>query len=230
MSDDDRHQVITEKIAKMLRQAESVAGSPEEGVFQAKAFELLAKYGIDISAVQAKRAGMDLPPEAIMWEALMKGSYEHAQMLLLTNIAQSLHCSCLYRKSKIKQIFVQVYGMPYHIERVQMLWDILAPQVKRQVGAVTAPAGRNTMQYRRAYIAGFGNAVGQRLREQETKAVESAGGGALVLYRSDAERAEQALQGSNPKVKRTSMAGFDYRGYTHGQQDGRNAEMQHGIV
>jgi hypothetical protein len=229
MSDDQR-QKITEKVAKMLRQAESVAGTPEEGVFQARAFELLAKYGIDITTVQAARQGLDQPADAIMWEALMKGKYEHAQMLLLTTIARALHCSCLYRTSKIKQIFVQVYGMPYHIERVQMLWDIIAPQVKRQATSVTAPPGSNTMRYRRAYIAGFANAVGMRLREQEAKAVEHAGGGALVLYRSDGERAEQALRAANPRLRAAKSASFDYSGYAHGQRDGRNAEMQRGIA
>lgn len=226
---EDKHQAITDKVAKLLRQAESVAGTPEEGVFQAKAFELLAKYGIDISAVQAKRAGMDLPQGAIEWEALIKGKYEHAQMLLLTNIARSLHCSCVYYTNHIRQLFVKVYGMPYHIERVQMLWDILQPQAIRQVGAVSAPPGGNTMSYRRSYIAGFASEVGARLREQENKAVESAGGGALVLYRSDAEKAQQALRQANPNAAPRRAAGFDRAGYSHGQRDGRSAQMQHRI-
>lgn len=38
---------LKSKVAKLLRQAEDVAGTPEEAVFQAKAFELMAKYGID---------------------------------------------------------------------------------------------------------------------------------------------------------------------------------------
>jgi hypothetical protein len=228
MSEDKRQQ-ITEKVAKMLRQAESVAGTPEEGVFQARAFELLAKYGIDITAVQAKRVGLDLPPEAIRWETFMKGKYEHAQMLLLTNIARSLHCSCIYTTNKIKQVVVTVFGMPHHIERVQMLWSLLQPQVLRQVAALSAPMGSNTMRYRRAYIAGFASEVGTRLREQETKAVESAGGGALVLYRSDTERAEMALRRVHPRTRSARPAGFDYSGYRHGQRDGRSAEMQHGI-
>lgn len=229
MSDDKRQQ-IAEKVAKMLRHAESVAGTPEEGVFQAKAFELLAQYGIDITTVQAKRHGLDLPQGAVEWEALMKGKYEHAQMLLLTSIARSLHCSCVYRTNRIKQLYVQVYGMPHHMDRVQMLWSILQPQVMRHAGTVSAPAGSNTMSYRRAYIAGFASAVAARIREQETKAVESAGGAALVLYKSDAQRAEQALREANPRTKTTTRAAFDYGGYEHGKRDGRSAEMQQGIA
>lgn len=229
MSEDKRQQ-ITEKVAKMLRQAESVAGTPEEGVFQARAFELLAKYGIDMTAVQAKRQGMDMPQGAIEWEVLMKGKYEHAQMLLITSIARSLHCSCVYRTNRIKQLFVQVYGMPHHIERVQMLWSILQPQVMRHAGTVSAPLGGNTMRYRRAYIAGFASAVSTRIREQESRAVESAGGGLPVLYKSDQERAEQAMRKACPNMSKSKPAGFDYSGYKHGERDGKSAEMQHGLV
>jgi len=45
----DHKSKIADKVGKLLRQAEDVAGTPEEQVFLAKAFELMAKYGIDES-------------------------------------------------------------------------------------------------------------------------------------------------------------------------------------
>lgn len=247
---------LKDKVAKLLRQAEDVAGTPEEAVFQAKAFELMAKYGIDQASVEATKQGLDTSDlrDAIQWIVKIEGKYAQAQMLLLHNLAQALHSKTVYSQGRYgdKVLRMYVYGVPTHIERIQALWSILQPQMMRLVETVrpsydptrlkrrynyathefetyrSSGAGE-VKSYRRSWIAGFGQAVGDRLREQENKAVESAGGGALVLFRGDSERAAVALRKAHPRLGRATRSRINPSGYAHGQRDGRNASFNHAL-
>ncbi|AXH47972.1 hypothetical protein SEA_MISOMONSTER_80 [Mycobacterium phage Misomonster] len=62
---------MQKQVAKLLRHAEDVVGTPEEAVFMAKAFELIAKYGLDMASIQADKQGLDTSdmPDAIKWSA-----------------------------------------------------------------------------------------------------------------------------------------------------------------
>lgn len=246
---------LKDKVAKLLRQAEDVAGTPEEAVFQAKAFELMAKYGIDEAQVDAAKRGLDVSDlrDAIQWIAPIKGKYAAAQMMLLHNLAIALHCKTVYSKGSGGIYNMYVYGVPTHIERVKMLWQILQPQMMRLVDTVKPDYDYSSYKsrynytthefervrtngsghlksYRRSWIAGFGQAVGQRLREQETKALEADTSGALVLFGSDKARAEVALREHHPRLGRGTQTRINGAGYAHGQRDGRNASFNHSLA
>lgn len=249
---------MKDKVAKLLRQAEDVAGTPEEAVFQAKAFELMAKYGIDEAQVDAAKRGLDVSDlrDAIKWIVEIKGKYAQAQMLLLHNLATALHSKTVYVSGSAygsKTLHMYVYGVPTHIERIKMLWQILQPQMMRLVDTIrpdydysgtkyeydyTAHAyvARRTSgsghlkSYRRSWIAGFGQAVGERLRAEETKALESDGSGALVLFKGDEERAAVALREAHPRLRNSRGPRVNASGYAHGQRDGRNASFNHSLT
>ncbi|AIS73847.1 hypothetical protein SEA_SEMPERFI_84 [Mycobacterium phage SemperFi] len=250
---DSKTAKMQSRVAKLLRQAEDVVGTPEEAVFQAKAFELMAKYGIEMAQVEATKAGLDMTemPDAIKWEATVSGKYVAQQALLLHGIARALHCKTVYTTiGGTKSQRVYVFGMQRHVERVQFLWDILRPQMLRLVNEVrpetmhqrtkydwrtgeyrTVSGAGQVKSYRRAWIAGFAQTIGDRVRAEESKAVESAGGGALVLYRDDKARAQQALTKAFPRVRVTrSNTSYNSSGYAHGQRDGRNASMQRSLA
>lgn len=248
---------LKDKVAKLLRQAEDVAGTPEEAVFQAKAFELMAKYGISEAAVSAAKEGLDTSDlrDAIQWVVKIEGKYASAQMLLLHNLATALHSKTVYSKSRYGggQLHMFVYGVPTHIERIKLLWNILQPQMMRLVGTIRPDyeyrserrrynyethefeSYRTTgsgylKSYRRSWIAGFGQAVGERLRTQENKALEEAeSSGALVLFRGDAEKAAVALREAHPRLGRGTRSRVNGDGYAHGQRDGRNASFAHAL-
>jgi len=241
---------MKDKVAKLLRQAEDVAGTPEEAVFQAKAFELMAKYGIEQAEVDAAKQGLDVSDlrEAIKWTVTIEGKYAQAQMLLLHNLALALHSKTVYAKTAYGELRMFVYGVPTHIERIQALWAILQPQMMRLVEKVrpdydysghkydyatrqyvkTSGAG-HLKSYRRSWIAGFGSAVGERLREQENKALEGSSG-ALVLFRGDTERAALAVRKEHPRLRNSRGARVNANGYAHGQRDGRNATFNRALA
>lgn len=243
---------MQDKIAKLLRQAEDTVGTPEEAVFQAKAFELMAKYGIEQADIESAKRGLDASeiPGAIKWEAVIDGAYASQQVLLLHNLAVALHCKSAWSAHR-KTLYV--FGVPRHIERVQFLWGILRPQMLRLVGTVRPPEVRERIgyrrnpqtyaietytksgsgqvkSYRRAWIAGFAQTVGDRVREQETKALEASVGNALVLYKSDKQQAEIALRQVFPRTGRGRRTNYNHSGYAHGQRDGRAASMQGAIA
>ncbi|QGJ91376.1 hypothetical protein SEA_BACHOME_84 [Mycobacterium phage Bachome] len=249
---DGKLKKMQDKVAKLLRQAEDVAGTPEEAIFQGKAFEIMAKYGLEMSQVEAAKQGLDVTemPGAIQWTTRIEGKYIAQQALLLHGIARALHCSTVYTDSKINGYILHVFGMEHHVDRVKMLWGILRPQMLRLVGKVRPAEGFREVyvqdhwgdvrkkstagqlkKYRRAWIAGFAQTIAERVREQENKAIEGAGGGALVLYRGDKERADLALREAFPRVRVTKpRASYDMNGYAHGRRDGRNALMQHSLA
>lgn len=255
---DDKKQKMTDIVAKLLRQAEDVTGTPEEQVFQAKAFELMAKYGLDIANIEAHKDGLDVSqlPDAIKWTAKIAGKYAYQQLLLLHNIAASLHCKTVYGQiyenaaSSKKCYVLHVFGVPRHVERVEMLWNILRPQMLRLVEVVRPNKVRPVRRYdyksgeyretdgrgqvkafRRAWIAGFSSSIADRIREQEQKIIESAGGGALVLYRDDSKRAEIALREAFPRTGRARRnSGYNTEGYSRGRQDGRQAVFNHSLA
>lgn len=248
---------LRDKVAKLLRQAEDVAGTPEEAVFQAKAFELMAKYGISEAAVSAAKEGLDVSDlrDAVQWIVKIEGKYAAAQMQLLHNIATALHSKTVYNKSRYTgELHMYVYAVPTHLERIQMLWGILQPQMMRLVDKVrpdydttrlkrrynydmhefetyrTTGAGE-VKSYRRSWIAGFGSAVGERLRLEETQALAAAeAGAALVLFTGDKERAEVALRREHPRLGRAKSIRYNESGYAHGQRDGRNAAFNRSIA
>lgn len=246
----DKKAKMQDKVAKLLRQAEDVAGTPEEGVFQAKAFELISKYGIDMVEVEATKQGLDLSelPDPIRWEWTFEGKYIAQQALLLHGIILALHCKAVLARTSKGQTLI-VYGMERHIERVDYLWSILRPQMLRLVETVRPAEGFSVRykydyrtgetkqkatsgqlkSYRRAWIAGFAEAVNRRISDAESKALEGSSG-ALVLYKGDAERAALALRKAFPRMGRVRRSSYDYNGYAHGQRDGRSASMQHSLA
>lgn len=245
---------MRDKVAKLLRQAEDVVGTPEEAVFQAKAFELMAKYGIDQASIEAAKQGLDASKlrDAVKWSVVIDGKYASAQMLLLHNIATALHCETVYTKIGGGGLRFHVYGVEAHIERVKMLWELLQPQMMRLVGSIRpnydtrterrrfnwdtreyetsySNGGGNVRSYRRSWIAGFGSAVGDRLREQETKALESDSSGALVLFQSDQEKAGVLMRMEHPRLKQGRSIRYNNAGYSHGRRDGNNASFNHSL-
>ncbi|MDF3281374.1 DUF2786 domain-containing protein [Gordonia sp. N1V] len=234
---DTRTRKMQTIVAKLLRQA----GTPEEAVFQTKAFELVAKYGLEMTTIDQARNGLNATagrPEAVEWVVKIDGKYIPQQSMLLFGMIQRLHCDVVYIPHR-SHYEVFVYGLPRHLDRVRFLWEILQPQMLRLVEHVRpAEEGRTrftpaeTLRYRRSWVAGFGEKVRMRIEDQEEKVIDSAGGAALVLYRRDAELATAALDAANSRTRRGSgsEASYSAAGYAHGQRDGASAAMNRSLT
>jgi hypothetical protein len=188
-----RHDML-DKVRKLFAKAESVAGTPEADTFNAKAYALISKYGIDETAAR-ERAG-EGPAPIITIELTLSGAYITQQRYLLQALATALHCAPVYIKDRTfgtTRDFVT--GTANHTDRVQVLFSMLMPQMLVGAGNVRPPAGSraSTATYRRSWMTGFLKTVETRLAGAEAAAAEEQPGTGLVLL-TDAKRAEAQLR------------------------------------
>lgn len=184
------NQDMLDKVRKLLAKAESVAGTPEADVFNAKAFELIAKYGIDETAARAHAGDGPAPIEMVRFT--LTGQYLRDQAFLFHVLAEALHCEPMMLNDYSLQL---AYGTAGHIERLRVLFATLAPQML--AGAARQRPGRfatvGVKAFRRSWMRGFYTEVAARLREAEGSAAAESGAGTELVLLDDAKRAMAAL-------------------------------------
>lgn len=188
-------QDIREKVTKLLRQAADREGTPEGDTFREKAFALMAKYGVEESQLEGNRFGS--ANEVVF---TFSGTYTDLQFSLLNYISHALHCVCVRQSLHGRQTVPQanVFGMPHHVDRVEMLFSVLNPIMiagaNRYAATLWADAV-HTRRAKRSWMMGFTRTIANRLRaiENEHSAQYARDGqsGELVLT-SDFNRAEAA--------------------------------------
>ena len=217
------------KITKLLRKAESVDGTPEADVLREKAFALMAKYGVEQSQLDNDEA-----TEMQTIEVNLTGAYTDAQGLLLSNLANTLHCATVsmtrYRSSKIDHVVI--FGRKHHLDRAMMLFSILRPLML--TGAKKAYETHpgfidSQVVFKRSWMRGFTARIIQRLRkiEKDHSAEHGKGGktGELVLL-TDMEQAQKARAEQYPHLRtKTSSAATDHAAALSGMNAADNTDI-----
>lgn len=216
---------IKDTVRKLLAKAESVAGTPEEQVFKAKAMELIAKNNIDEAELRSKS---DSKSEIVSDEVDFTGHHIKMQMTLMNNIAAALGCSMI-RVGKNKAF---VYGTEDSLDQVDWLFGMLWSNaiIRAMDPKNTAHLNRGqTTTWRRSFLIGFTTEVASRIKQAYRKQSQDTGdskGAALVLA-DDARRAEQALRaefGGQTRESKLSGAG-DLSAFGAGVSHGRNSDI-----
>lgn len=207
MSGDTKRENMIAMIGKLLRQADSVPGTKEAEAFEAKAFELLAEYGIaesEARSAKGEATGSNVV-EALTFQ--LSGKYLRQQMNLLCYIGGALHCESVMWAGSGK---VVLYGVRLHTSRVRILFAMLNPRMIAQAGRETAPVWSDvtTRAYRISWMTGYMYSIRERLVEAENRAAEerdaltASTSQALVLV-SDKERAGRAMENAHGKVPKS---------------------------
>lgn len=208
-----------EKLAALLKQAKDVAGTPEELAFREKFAQLTAKWGIESDRV-LKYLAEDDPsmsqPGAITRDVNLSGKYLSMQTVLLGSIAQSLHSWAIQENN----YRIRLIGMADHLERIEALFRLISPDMVdsamregRYYKGVLTP-GRMRV-WRKSYMIGYITRTCELLAEAEKRAAREAG--ALVLFKSDKERADEKMMEIYPNVKHQQVGGgFDEIAYHQG--------------
>lgn len=247
-----------EKVAKLMRKAAAVPGTPEEAVFMERAFGLMSKYGLEEAMVRAALDGLtgsrgaDMENSAGVAERVFTFTSRYGSHQVLFGLARALHCrSVLWASEKTgcptTLVRVAVFGMPDHLERVAFLWDLLHPQALSTLDYLPEDASWDAdapeSVYRRSWVIGFVVGITARVREHEKMAVDKAlarteagNPGALILYKlhqSDEERAEAAIRERFPDLKeneeRSNPDSFDRRGLIDGQRAAKAAALNRAV-
>ena len=246
MSDDEHHQKMVDRVAKLLRQAADAerAGRDSERVaFHEKAFAIMANYGIDEVLARARQDGLDIrvDPKAASAYIKLAGGYQPAQAVILFEIADAMQCTAVQFTPRAgrRGISFRVYGMPEHLQRLQDIWELLSPQVEDGLAHARPPyrwaTRAETRAFRHHWLIGFGEEIASRIRTAER--VAAAAAGVVELYRSDRSRAELALKEDHPNLREVDTDGrdhyqdseFGWLGYEQGQRDGKGAQLHWGL-
>lgn len=171
---------MLDKVRALLAKAASTQFEEEAEALAAKAQELIAKYSIDESLVNAKRADGHSPA---LVEMHVEAPYASAKFTLLSYIAHANDCQAIW--SSHSQT-ATVIGFSHDIDAVELMYTSLLLQATSSmlaVGARTDWRGRSrTRSFRQAFIVAFARRIGQRLQEAREAVVEerSAAVGASV--------------------------------------------------
>jgi hypothetical protein len=221
---------IKEKVQKLLAQANDREGTPEGDMFMSRAFELIAQYGLE---------GVELDPQesadAVHKSVNLSGSYTDRQAVLLHSIATALHCKSLsnrkYNSTAVAS--VELFGAKRHIERVEMLFSLLNPQMVAGASKLKGGDGffeTSTVVKRRSYMHGFASSVHWRLKDAENTVADNGDGEYGVMLLDDAAKAKNAMNdflvenGFEVSMAR-SHSKLDSSSYMSGSSDGMNTDI-----
>lgn len=180
--DEDQRTKYGEKIAKLLRKAESTTPEEAEALFE-KAQELMMTWAIDEEFLAQLRG--DKPVEKIVRESIRyTGSYHPALWEIGATIARNNNCRVLIAKLGNASSLV-IIGFESDVERVKLL------NASMQIQAARAQSNwwktiKSQMQYysasekfkaRRDFLFGFASGLGMQLsranKEAEKQAAEN---------------------------------------------------------
>jgi len=203
-----------DKIRKLLAKAESTDSEAERDALNARANELIAKYGIDEAmAAQGRPSGDDMAAK----EYEIHGDYADEIARLLVRLGVALGCEGILTYSG-----ATIIGYLADIERLEVLYTSLSLQMHS--GAVRV---EGSISVRRGWMIGFAETVALRVREAEARAKQDAGGDgsptALVLA-SRGLAVRKAFNEEFPHTTR-SKSRVNMGAYADGAAAGRRADI-----
>lgn len=207
-----------ERVRALLAKAESTTFPEEAEALTTKAQELIARYSIDRALVDAEEPS-SAPVSTRIW---LDDPYADAKGSLLSGVAAANRCQCVTLTSLGA---VMVFGFASDLDATELLFSSLLVQATTAMtshGSVRDARGRSrTRSFRRAFLHGFGERIGRRLREataSEVTAHESAGGPSAlpVLARRDhmVEAARDEAFPRTTQARRPSVS--NHQGYVAG--------------
>ncbi|GAB2329250.1 DUF2786 domain-containing protein [Streptomyces variabilis] len=230
MSIDDK---TLARVRSILAKAEDPAASPEEAeAYFAKAAELMAKYGIERAMLADAKPETDRPADR---KITVDGTYVLDRVALLAAITSALGGqSVRWRTYDVEtRKYVQVmhlYGYESTLDRVELLYTSLLLQAFNGMKYGRPQPGESTTAYRKTWLAGFRNAIYNRLLQAEHRAAEEArpetGGRSAALVLADrAAVIKRRFQADHPHVRMAPKRSLSGSGWGAGKAAGERADL-----
>ena len=231
------------KIQGLLATAESLAEQGNEeaaGAYVAKAHALQQKYSID----QAMLAADGEQPKAIIdrtW--VMPGAYGRRKVNLAHVVAVHTGCAGYFSRGGDGNYRFTVFGFTADVEWAETLFFSLCHQAESALAYADKGPYEHGRSFATAFLEGFTQEVGRRLREAAKEAKEAAtrehngaghtaGGRSVALVLADkAKRVDEELKARVGRLSTSRLSGSQsYSGYHQGRAAGRNASLSRGSV
>ena len=178
MIDDDP---LLDKVRKLLAKAEATRNEHEADAFASKAAALIAAHRIDPARLARARAGGD--EVALREVAVGRGAYVRARLALLGAVAGAHDCEIVWRTGPDGATGI-LAGFTSDLDATVVLYESLHLQATSRMAAVRRATPAATQRWRRAFLFGYADRVGDLLRESRRRVeadVVARGGGSAAL-------------------------------------------------
>jgi hypothetical protein len=218
---------LLQRVRGLLRKAESTEFAEEAEALTAKAQELIARHAIDTLELDGDGDHSQTPVNRRIY---LDDPYVDAKALLVDRVAAANRCRAVYAS-----VFgwSDVVGFPADLDAVELLTQSLLAQAASAVareGSRVDGAGRSrTRSFRRAFLVGFAQRIGERLAAATTATVAASGDDRLlpVLQSRDARVRDHTAE-LFPRVEQRSTSISNGSGWAAGKAAADVADLSVG--
>jgi hypothetical protein len=234
--DDDR---MLERVRRLLAKAEGATTEAERDAYNAKAAELIARYGIEEALLDAQQSTRAVPGDQVVE---LDPPYARDKGSLLAAIAVPLGVRAVMRRGEpgnASALSMHLFGMSTDLQRVDLLYTSLLVQAAHGL-AVARPADayESVAAYRRSWMIGFAYTIQQRLIAAEAgaraeaeegvaaAATKAAPGPSVSLVLADrAALVDEAMEQAYPRLRTARTRMLSGSGQAEGAAAGRRADL-----
>jgi len=212
------------RILALFAKAEDPAVTEAEAeAYNAKAYELIARHGLDQARLRAELGAKAARDELTVKTIKLSGKYLTDQLLLMAGIGKAFRMQFL-QKGRDE---VVAFGFESDIERLEMLFSSLWLQASAKVAKTPTPFGENRVRFVKSFLAHFTRTVYKRLEAAEKHAEDEAAGYGLVVRdqgKNTVDFMKQWLKEQGIRTSKTRV-GRSNSGKESGTAAGRTADI-----
>lgn len=208
---------MLERVRALLAKAGSTRFEEEAEALTAKAQQLITRHAID-EALLHEVADVGQPS---VRRLPIEDPYASARAYLVAEVARANRCRVVHSPDLG---WVTVFGYDHDLAAVELLATSLVEQASAAMvrqGPRRDAAGRSrTRSFRRAFLLGFGQRIGERLRqttEDQVATTGAADGRLLPVLAARADRLATAQQRAFPQVRRRGTSVGNGVGWSQGR-------------
>ncbi|SFF25759.1 Protein of unknown function [Blastococcus tunisiensis] len=221
-AEDDR---ALRRIRGLLAKAESTEFADEAEALTAKAQELMTRHAVDAALLSPGRpGGADVRTRRVH----VADPYVRAKMQLLAAVAEANDVRLVWYQGVG---IANLVGVRADLDAVELLFTSLLLQVAQALSVAERPGGGSAVRtFRRAFLLGYAQRIGERLqsarRQATAEAAAERGVDLLPVLRTRQEAVETAVAELFPRVRPSrSRASVDAGGWYAGRSAAERADV-----
>lgn len=225
---------VLKRIRGLLAKAEATNFAEEAESFTEKAQELMTRYAIDAALLHSRTGITDTVVNGRRIH--LDNPYVKEKVHLLTAIGDTNRVRAVWF-SEVS--IATVIGTPVDLQQVDMLFTSLLVQATRamQFADTSTRGGSKTTSFRKGFLTGFANRIGQRLRDAGTKATAEAADAAamdvadlLPILATTSAAVDTEFERLFPKTRKARGRSVDAEGWHAGQAAADDANLRPGTA
>lgn len=226
------HDIMLDKIRKLLAKADDPAASEhEERLYTDKALRLMAQYGIDQALVTQHSHRTDGIADRVI---TIPKPYATDKLALLATIAVGMRCRVVQRTrypDGVKELSAHVFGHQNDLRLVEILYTSLLVQAMHGLARTPVPSGHHAAAFRRSWLAGFAQSIGERLTAASADARDDAdsrdqdGPTAAVVLADHEAQVSDAVNTAYPRLGQARQRRRSGGGLAAGARAGKSAHL-----